>query len=127
MDVPCLFEGAADPPDAPVHHVGRRHDVDSGSGLRKRLLHQRVQRHVVEDVAGLVDHAVLAVGGIGIERDIAHDAELRETLLEGAHDARHQPLGIERFAPVQALEPLLDDREQRERRDSQLQALLGNR
>ena len=41
-------------------------------------LSQHRDRLVVQDVAGVVDDAVLAVAGVRIERDVGHDAELRE-------------------------------------------------
>ena len=52
--------------------------------LRQRLLHQDIERDVVDDVAVVVDHAILAVGGIRIERDVGHDAELGKALLQRA-------------------------------------------
>jgi len=66
-------------------------DVDAGLGLREGLTDQHVERDVVQDIAGLVDHAVLAVRRVRIERHVGHDAELRETLLERADRPRHQP------------------------------------
>ena len=41
--------------------------------------------------------------------------------------ARHQPARIERFAAVVGFQLGLDDRTKRERRDAELQALLGDR
>ena len=46
------FQRVADGADAAVHHVAGRDDVDAGLGLHQRLLHQHVDRLVVEDVAG---------------------------------------------------------------------------
>jgi len=81
VDVAGFLERRADAADAPVHHVRRRDDVDAGSGLRKRLLDQDLERGVVQDVAALVDHAILAVRRIGIERHVGHQAELGKALL----------------------------------------------
>ena len=43
---------------------------------------------------------VMAVAGIGIERDVAQDADLRHRLLDGAHRATDQIFGVERLGPV---------------------------
>ena len=50
-----------------------------------RLPHQRLDREIVQHVAGLVDQTVLAVGGEGIERHVGDDAELRKFLFDGAY------------------------------------------
>jgi len=110
-----------------VHHVGRRDDVDAGGRLGERLLHQRVERHIIDDVARRVDDAVLAVRGIGVEGDVGHDAELGKAFLQRRDRARHQPFGIECFLAVGALQPLLDGRKKRERGNAKLEALFGER
>jgi len=94
VDVARLFEGGADAADAAVHHVGRRDDVDASLRLHQRLLHQHVERYVVEDVARLVDDAVLSVRGVRVERDVGHDPQAREARLERRHRARHQALRV---------------------------------
>ena len=113
---PAFSSAGANAPDAAVHHVGGRDDVDAGRGLRERLLDEHLQRHVVDDVAGLVDDAVLAVRGVGIERDVGHDAEFGKALLQRAHRARHETFRVVGFAPVEAFQALVDDREQRQHR-----------
>ena len=70
------IERRADGADAPVHHVGGRDDVAAGLGLDQRLLHQHRDGLVVEDDA-VAQQPVVAVAGIGIERDIAEDADVR--------------------------------------------------
>ncbi len=47
---------------------------------------------VVQHVAVGVQHAVLAVAGVGVERDVGQDAEFGKALLQFAHRARHQAL-----------------------------------
>jgi hypothetical protein len=119
VDVVRLLERSADAADAAVHHVRRRHDVDAHLGLRQCLAHERIERHVVDDIARLVDYAVLSVRGVRIERNVGHDAELGEALLERRHGARHQPLGIERFAAVFGLQLWIDRGEECQHRDTQ--------
>ena len=58
---PRASSARADRADAAVHHVARRDDVDAGLGLHQRLLDQHLDGLVVEDVAGVVEQAVLAV------------------------------------------------------------------
>ena len=74
-----LFERCPDSPDATVHHVRGRDNVHAGRRLHQRLLHQNVERLVVEDVARVVDYAILAVRGIRIERHVGHDSQLGKT------------------------------------------------
>ena len=65
----------ADRADAPVHHVGGRDDVAAGLGLDQRLAHQHLDGLVVDDLVA-AQQAVMAVAGVGIERDVAQDADL---------------------------------------------------
>ena len=88
------FQRAADRADAAVHHVARRDDVDAGLGLHQRLADQHLHGLVVEDVAGVVEQAVLAVAGVRVERHVGHQPELRKARLQRAHRARHQALGV---------------------------------
>jgi len=127
VDLTGFFERAADASDASVHHVGRRDDVHAGARLRERLLREDVERLVVQDVAVLVDHAVLAVRGVRIESDVGHEAELGESFLERGECARHQAFRIERLAAIGAFQLRIDHRKKREHRNAELQALLGHR
>ena len=69
------------------------------SASHQGLLHQHLDGLVVED--GAVAHqAVMAVAGVGIERDVAEDADLRHLLLDGADGAADQIVRIERLAAV---------------------------
>ena len=92
VDVAGALERGADRADAAVHHVARRDDVDAGLGLHQRLLGEHGDGLVVDDVAGRVEQAVLAVARERVEGDVGHDAELGEALLQLAHDARHEAL-----------------------------------
>ena len=58
-------------------------------------------RLVIGDIA-VDQQAVMAVAGIGIERHVAQHADLGHRLLDGAHRAADQIVGVERFAPVVA-------------------------
>ena len=81
-----VIERRADRADAAVHHVGRRDDVAAGFRLHQRLLDQHRDGLVVEDHA-VAHQAVMAVAGVGIERHVAEDADLRHFLLDGADGA----------------------------------------
>ena len=74
------------------------------SRLSKRLLLQNRNGVVVQNVAGVIDNAVLTVAGVGIQRNIGHHTELGKMLFEARHDARNQALGIGGLAAVRRLE-----------------------
>ena len=63
---------------------------------------QHRDRLVVDDVAAVVEQAVLAVRGERVERDVGQQPELGEALLQLAQRPRHQALGVERLAAVVA-------------------------
>ena len=65
MNQPGILEGMADGADAPVHHVRGRDHVGAGVGMRARLADQGLDGQIVDEVARLIEHAVLAVGGEG--------------------------------------------------------------
>ena len=111
MNQPPAFQGGADGANAPVHHVAGRDDVHAGFGLRQRLLGQHGHGLVVQDVAGVVEQAVLAVAGEGVERHVGHDAEFREAFFEFAHNARHQAFGVHGLAAVGRFQRRVDHRE----------------
>ena len=116
---PAASRRRADSADAAVHHVGGRNDVAAGFGLDQRLLHQDGDGFVVEDDA-VAQQAVMAVAGIGIERDVAEHADLRNFLLDGADGAADQIVGIERFGAVVIAPVRLGIGKQREAGDRQL-------
>src|SRR6266702_958287 len=49
-------------------------DIVAGGGLNERLLLENGERLVVENVTARIDHPVLAVARIRIERNVGHDA-----------------------------------------------------
>ena len=112
-------ERGADRADAAVHHVGGRDDVAAGLGLDQRLLHQHGDGLVVEDRA-VAHQAVVAVAGVGIERDVAQDADLRHRLLDGADRAADEVVGVERLAAVLVAQLRVGVGKQRDAGDGQL-------
>ena len=86
------FQGGADGADAAVHHVARRHDINTRARLGQRLLHQLGGGLFVQDVAVFfgpgVGNAVLPVGGERVQSHVGHDAEVGELLFQGPHHAR---------------------------------------
>ena len=93
--------------------------------MAERLLDQHGQCLVVEHVASAVDEAVLTVDGVGIERHVGDDAELREFLLQRPHHARHEAFGVVRLFGELGLERLVDHREQGQCRHAELHRTLG--
>ena len=73
------LQGLADGADAAIHHVGRRDDVAAGLGLHQGLTHEGLQGDVVDDLAA-THQAVVAVAGVGIERDVEQDADVEPGL-----------------------------------------------
>ncbi len=126
MQVAVGLQHRADRADAAVHHVAGGDDVDAGLGLHARLARQHGDGGVVDDVAGLVEQAVLAVRGERVQRDVRHHAQLGEMLLQRAHGTRDQSVGVERLGAVGRLQVRLDGRKQRQGRHSQGDAFLGH-
>ena len=114
----------ADGADAAIHHVRRRDDVAAGFGLHQRLAHQHRDRLVVEDFA-VLDQAVMAVAGEGIERDVAEHAEVGKFLLDRAHRLADQIVRIERLRAVLVAQRRLGIGKQRDAGNVQLHRALG--
>ena len=68
---------------------------------------------------------VMAVAGIGIERDIAEDADLRHRLLDRADGAADEIVGIERLGSVLVAQLRVGIGKQREAGDVELGGALG--
>ncbi len=120
------FQCRADGADAPVHHVAGGDDVHARLGLRQRLTHQHLDRGVVDDVVGLVQQAVLAVAGEGVEGHVGHDAQVGEFLFQGPHHRGHQAVWVGGFDAIGRFQVQADDGEQRHHRDAQLHAVFGH-
>ena len=119
-----MIECRADRRDTAIHHVRWRDDVAAGLGLHQRLLHQHLDRLVVDDRA-VAQQPVMAVAGIGIERDVAEDADLRHLLLDRADGAADQVVRIERFAAVLVAPLGIGIGKQRDAGDGKLGGPLG--
>src|SRR5258706_9431662 len=120
MYIALAVQGLAYHAYAPVHHVGWRYDIDARLGIHQSLTLQHRDCFVVQHVTRLVDHAVLAVTGIGIEGHIGDNTQFRKTLLQRFDGARDEPLGIDCFAPVRSLEIALNRRKEGNSRYAQL-------
>ncbi len=127
MNVARALQRLAYRTDPAVHHVARGDDVDAGGGLHERLLHQHFVGLIVQHVAMLVDQSILAVCRVRIECHVGQYAEFGEALLDGLDRARHQAFGIEGLAPVRGFEWRGDHRKERHHRDSERNALVGDR
>ena len=79
---PPRLQRLADGADAAVHHVRRSDDVGAGRGLDQRLLGEHRDGVVVDDIALDVDQPVMAVRGVGIERDVGQHADFRHRVLD---------------------------------------------
>ena len=108
-----LLERSANPADAAVHHVGRRHHVRAGFCVGHGLAHEHGDRLVVEHVAIVIDDAVLAMRGVGIQRDVGDDDKVGVFGLDGPDRGLHQPVRIGALRAVEALVFRADDRKQR--------------
>ena len=111
MDVAGRFQRVPDRTDAAIHHVARRHDVDSGCRLHQRLPDQDGDRLVVENVAVVVDQSVLPMGRVRIKCHVGQHAESRKALLQRLDGAWHESVGVGRFGTVFGLQCALDHRE----------------
>ncbi len=69
-----------------------------------------VERRIVVDIA-VPDQPVMAVAGVGIERHVAQHADLGHRLLDRAHRAADQIVGVDRFASVLGLQGRVGGRE----------------
>ncbi len=96
-------ERFADRADAAVHHVAWGDHVAAGLGLHEGLRAEHRDRLVVEDLA-IADDAVLAVGGVGVECDVADHADAVVRVLDGANGAAHEVVGVCRFVAVLGFE-----------------------
>ncbi len=89
------------------------------SACDRACLHQHLDRLVVQHVAAVVDQAVLAMRGERIQGDVGDHAQLGQRVLERAHRALRQAVGVEGLGRVLTLRAGRRDRKQRHRRDTQ--------
>ena len=109
--VAVLFERLADGADAAVHHVGRSDDIHTCVRVAERLFDEGGDGDVVQDVAVGVGDAVLSVNGVGVKRDVRHDAEFRKRRFHGAHGTGNEAVRVVSGGGIGALVFLADDGE----------------
>ena len=91
-----------------------------GVGLDQRLLGQDLDRVVVDDVADIVDHAVVAVRRIWVERDVGQNTDLGHRIFDGADRSADQVVGAKRFLGALRAELLGRVREERDARNAEI-------
>ena len=126
VDQVLFLKGAADRADTAVHHVRRGNHVSARAGLAEGLQHELLHGLIIHDEARVVDQAVLAVRRVGVERDVSHDAELRELLLHRLDRAGNETVRVVGFATVRRLQFLFNMREERDHRHAEINALLAD-
>ena len=93
-------------------------------GLDQRLLDQHRDRLVVENDA-VLHQPVMAVAGIGIERDIAEHADLRHFFFDGADGAADEVVRVQRFGTVVVAAARLGIGKQRQAGNIELRRAFG--
>ncbi|MNO83942.1 hypothetical protein D3C76_752690 [compost metagenome] len=114
------FESLADRLDATVHHVRRRDDLGAGFGMGQGLADQCVDGDVVLHIAFFVENTVLAMGGERVQRDVGDHPQFRELRTQGTGGALGNTVRVPGFGGIQRLEFCRGHREQRQRRNPQL-------
>ena len=94
------------------------------SASHQRLADQHLDGLVVDDLVA-AHQPVMAVAGVGIERDVAQDADLGHFLLDRAHRLADQVVGIERFAAGLVAQDRIGVGEQRDARNVERRRALG--
>ncbi len=86
---------APDGRDAPVHHVRRGDDVGAGLGVGGGGAGEKLQAHVVEDLAGILLHdPAVAVARVLAQAHVRHDQQLGDGVLYGAGGELHDALRV---------------------------------
>ena len=107
-----LFQGGADGADAAIHHVRGRNDVCAGFRMRQGLPGQHRDRFVVHHVSGIVNDAILAVRGVGVQGDVGNYDNVGIGFLDGPDRALNESVGIGALGAIETLPVGVDDREQ---------------
>jgi len=95
----------------------------TGARVAEGLLAELLDGVVVEDLS-VLDDAVVAHGGVRVERDVGEDDRLGQRLLDHPHRARHDPLRVVRLLAAVRLELVLNLREEDEGADAVLPRVL---
>src|SRR5262249_10659807 len=117
-------EARANSPNPAVHHVRWGDDVAASLRLDQRLLHENFDGLVVEYDA-VAQEAVMAMAGVGIERDVAKNTDLRHCLFDGSYCLTYQIVRLERLPPVSVTRFRFGIRKERETRNRERGGTLG--
>ena len=98
--VPCPLKRIADRADAAIHHVAWCNNVRPGRCLIERLRDEHIRCRVVQHITAAVDQPVMAMRGIGIERDISQNTDFGNRTFDRPDCLTHQIVGIKRLATV---------------------------
>ncbi|MNZ84755.1 hypothetical protein D3C78_1035220 [compost metagenome] len=96
-----MFQAIADRADTAVHHVTRCHDLCPGFRVRQRLTNQDLFGDVVNDITLFVNNAVLTVSGVGIERHVRQNTQLRHRVFQCTHRTLYQTFRVISFFRMQ--------------------------
>ena len=118
------LEGAADHPDAAVHHIRGSEDVASGFGLDERHLLEGEERLVVLDDAA-AHQAIVAVGVVGVQSHVEQDSDLGDGCPDGARGAADQVFRVPGFGGLRVFVGVLGVWEERQTADAEGRGLLG--
>ena len=103
VDETFAFKRITNRAHPPIHHVGRRDHIHARARLRQSLLDQHFKRGIVQHIALRINHAILAMRGKRIERDIGDHAEFRHRVFNCFDRTLRQAVRIESLAPVGSL------------------------
>ena len=87
--------------------------------LHQRLHHQPLDGGVVDDLVALHD-AVMAVAGIGIERHVGDEADVRHGGLDGPQRPADEVVGVERLGADRVAQLRVGIGEERDRRNAEI-------
>ena len=118
--VPILIEGLADHTDAAVHHVARPNPIETRLRLRHRHPRENGQGGFIVNPPVFGHHTIMAIRAVGIHGHIAHQAALREPLLDTAGDAEVEIVVGPTVGGHLVLQVLLHRREEAEIPDAQV-------
>jgi len=92
--------------------------------MRLRLTNEHRDGGVIEDVAGVVDNAVLAVHGVRVKSHVSNDEQVGILGFDCSHGRLYETLRVGALGAVQTLLVAVDHRKQGDSRDAQGYSLL---
>jgi len=123
----AALQGFANGANPPIHHVRRCHHIGAGVGMGKRLIDQRLNGDVIENIPVVVDDAVLAMGGERVQRHVRNHTQFRTGCFQGANRSLGQTVRIPGPGAGEIFLLNRNDRKQgngRDTQDHQLRRLL---